>query len=250
MPFGVLLCVGALHREFTIFALPAIALLQWLEARRDPLAGDREVRRGAGPDMDRDRSAETARQHRRTRRGPRERRRRIAGARSRSGRTAALVSSIGLPRAASLLLTQGGPDLFGARPLPLFVGGIWGEGSVGSVAAGLCLAAALVSRLSRLAWIAVTKRVHKVRFQCFCCWCRSRRFSPMDCTAAGDRTADRTELRAACSLVSGRAVRRRTFRLNPRRTSAGPRLRSWPDGRYRQSATTPELQPAVHPQPS
>ena len=34
LAFGVMLCVGTLHREFTILVLPALLIVSWVEGRR------------------------------------------------------------------------------------------------------------------------------------------------------------------------------------------------------------------------
>ena len=66
-----------------------------------------------------------------------------------------------------MLLTQGLPDLFGARPLPLFVGGIWGDGEVGWWLAGAAFAAANLVCIVRLARIEWRHRLTEVRFPLF-----------------------------------------------------------------------------------
>jgi hypothetical protein len=66
-----------------------------------------------------------------------------------------------------LLLTQGLPDLFGARPLPLIAGGIWGDASVGSWLAGGALAAAMLLCAAGLLWIVLKGKARGVRFQVF-----------------------------------------------------------------------------------
>ena len=165
--FGVLLCVGALHREFTMFAVPAIALLLWLDHRRIEWPA---IARSAAALAITWIAIDQLKRHVNIA-GP--------GAELASGAAGSLaLEAVQVGRLLSfhpaiyfarlhLLLTQGMPDLFGARSLPLFVGGIWGEGSVGSVAAGLCLAAALGLSAARLAWLVATKRTHNVRFPVF-----------------------------------------------------------------------------------
>jgi hypothetical protein len=167
VPFGVVLGIGSIHREFTIFALPAIALLQWLNLREvrwpaifksggafavawiaidqlkrhasimDPTSGDRIGSGGS-----------------------------LALEAVHVGRLLSFDPGLYFGRL-HLLLTQGLPDLFGARPLPLFTGGIWGDGSVGSWIAGTALAAALVLCISRLLWMTVRGPLRGVQFQVF-----------------------------------------------------------------------------------
>jgi hypothetical protein len=165
--FGVFLCVGALHREFTIFAVPAIALLQWFEHRRirwpaivrstaalavtwiaiDQLKRHVNI---AGPGADLASGAGGS----------------LALEAVQVGRLLSFHPSVYFARL-HLLLTQGLPDLCGARSLPLFVGGIWGEGSVGSGLAGWALAAALAVCAARLAWMTVRRRAHCAPFPIF-----------------------------------------------------------------------------------
>jgi hypothetical protein len=66
-----------------------------------------------------------------------------------------------------LLLTQGWPDLFGARPLTLITYGMWGDGSVGSWFAGGALAAAAILCAARLLWIIWNDGSRSARFQVF-----------------------------------------------------------------------------------
>ena len=44
VPFGIVFCIGVLHREFTVFALPAIAVALWIEG---DVPSWRDVARGA-----------------------------------------------------------------------------------------------------------------------------------------------------------------------------------------------------------
>lgn len=167
VPFGALLCLGSLHREFTIFALPAIVVLQWLELRevRWPailktagafgvtwLALDQLQRHiniaGPGGNVSAGQGGSLALEA-------------VLVGRSLSFHPAVYLARL------HLLLAQGLPDLFGTRPLPLFAGGIWGDGSVGSGFAGGALAVALVLCAVRLFWIVVNGRSRDARFQVF-----------------------------------------------------------------------------------
>lgn len=167
VPFGVLLCVGSLHREFTLFALPAILILQWFEAREvhwpaiarsaaafgltwiaiDQLKRHVNI---AGPGADAAAGAGGS----------------LALEAMQVGRLLSFHPALYFARL-RLLLTQGLPDLFGARPLPLFVGGIWGDGEVGWWLAGAAFATANLVCIVRLAWIAWRHRLTEVRFQLF-----------------------------------------------------------------------------------
>jgi hypothetical protein len=166
VPFGVLLCIGSLHREFTIFALPAIVVLQWLELREIRWPA---ILKTSGAFAVTWFSLDQLKRHINIA-GP-------GGNVSTPGGSIAL-EAVAVGRSLSfhpavylarlhLLLTQGLPDLFGARPLPLFAGGIWGAGSVGSKFAGGALAVALVMCAVRLFWIIVNGRSHGARFQVF-----------------------------------------------------------------------------------
>jgi hypothetical protein len=165
--FGVVLGIGAIHREFTVFALPAIALLQWLNLRQvrwpailrsasafavtwiviDQLKRHANLMGPASSDnLDAGGSLALEAVH--------------------VGRLLSFDPPLYIGRL-RLLLTQGLPDLFGARSLPLFTGGIWGDGTVGSWVAGVALAAALVLCMVRLLWITVQRPPRGVQFQVF-----------------------------------------------------------------------------------
>jgi hypothetical protein len=167
VPFGILLCIGALHREFTIFALPAIALLEWLERRdiRWPpilkatvafsvtwLAIDQLKRHisGAGPGVNASTPAGGS----------------LALEAVQVGRLLSFHPTVYLGRL-HLLLTQGLPDLFGARPSPPLAYTIWGADNVGSGFAGGALAAAAILCAGRLLWSVWKGRSHSVRFLVF-----------------------------------------------------------------------------------
>lgn len=157
--FGILLCIGSLHREFTLFALPPIALFAWLEHRRvtwrpvtfsliafaatwiliDQLKRHLNI---VGPPTV----------------APAENGSLVLEA-AQVGRLLSFQPALYLARL-NVLLTQGLPDLFGGRPLPLFTGGIWGEGSVGWRVAGVSLGVALAVCVARLFWLCVRGRVH------------------------------------------------------------------------------------------
>jgi hypothetical protein len=165
VPFGLFLCVGWLHREFTIFAVPPILLLEWLESRsiRWPamlqaaaasaavwIAIDQLKRHIniAGPGGDTGTSGSLALEA------------------VQVGKLLSFHPALYFARL-QLLLTQGLPDLFGGRPLPLFVGGVWGEGNVGSWIAGAALLAAVVAGAARLLWILFSRDGRGATFPAF-----------------------------------------------------------------------------------
>jgi len=167
VPFGVVLSVASIHREFTVFALPAIVLLQWLELRevRWPavlkssaafaitwIAIDQLKRHVsvAGPGADNTVAAGGS----------------LALEALHVGRLLSFDPGLYFGRL-HLLLTQGLPDLFGARPLPLFTDGIWGDGDVGSRLAGAALVAAAVFCTGRLLWLVLRGWRRAVQFQGF-----------------------------------------------------------------------------------
>ena len=142
LAFGALLCFGTLHREFTIFALPAIAGARWIEGRRFDWSS---VARGAagflmvwvfvdvlkralggGPLLQ---QAQTI--------GP--------WLSFEAGGYLARVQS---------LVTVGVPDLFGGRTMRPTAYGLNSTLSTGSRVAGLALAAAGLIAVGRLSWIA------------------------------------------------------------------------------------------------
>jgi hypothetical protein len=165
VPFGAFLSMASIHREFTLSAVPAIALLQWLELREirwrsllkstaafafvwiviDQLKRHVSI---AGPGSD------------------------LAGGGSLAlqaehlGQVLSFNPGLYLARL-RLLLTQGLPDLFGARPLPLFTDGIWGDGNAGSWLGGATLVAALALCVARLPWIARRGSIRRVQFPIF-----------------------------------------------------------------------------------
>lgn len=167
VPFGLVLCIGSLHREFTMFALPAILLLQWAEHRaiRWPailkataafavawILVDQVKRHVniAGPGAD---TAGTAAGS-------------LALEAVQVGRLLTFDPARYFGRS-RLLVTQGLPDLFGARPLSLVDGGIWGDTIVGSRVAGIALAAALILCAVRLLWLLTRGARRDVRFPLF-----------------------------------------------------------------------------------
>jgi hypothetical protein len=167
VPFGVLLCIGSLHREFTMFALPAIVVLEWLELRKirwpailkptlafgvtwiviDQLKRHVNI---SGPGADASAGAGGS----------------LALEAVQVARLVSFHPAVYLARL-HLLLTQGLPDLFGARPLPLFTGGVWGDGSVGSWFAGGALAAATILCAGRLLWFILKGRPRSATFPVF-----------------------------------------------------------------------------------
>jgi hypothetical protein len=167
VPFGILLCVGALHREFTMFAMPAIALVEWWELRaiRWPtilkatiafsvswLAIDQLKRHIniAGPGVDARTGAGGS----------------LVLEAVQVGRLLSFHPTVYLARL-HLLLTQGLPDLFGARPSPLISYAIWGTHSVGSQFAGAALAAAIGLCAGGLLWTISKGRSHSAPFLVF-----------------------------------------------------------------------------------
>jgi hypothetical protein len=167
VPFGVVLGIASIHREFTVFALPAVVILQWLELRKvrwpavlkstaacaitwiaiDQLKRHVSV---AGPGSETTVGAGGS----------------LALEAVHVGRLLSFDPGLYFGRL-HLLLTQGLPDLFGARPLPLFTGGIWGVGSVGSWFAGAALVAAAVFCAGRLMWLVLQGERRGVQFPIF-----------------------------------------------------------------------------------
>jgi len=165
VPFGVVLCLGSLHREFTMFAVPPILAWRWLERREirwvavaqaasafaivwiaiDQLKRHVNI---AGPDAP---GAATGS---------------LALEAVQVGRLLSFHPDVYAARL-RLLLTQGLPDLFGARPQPLVAAGIWGDGTIGSSLAGAALAAAIALAAARLLWIAWRRRVAGIQPQLF-----------------------------------------------------------------------------------
>jgi hypothetical protein len=142
LAFGAVLCFGTLHREFTIFALPAIAVASWIEGRR---FDGRSIVRGAiafagvwlcvdvlkralggGPLFQ---EAQTI------------------------GRWLSLHAGGYLPRL-QILLTIGLPDMFGGHAFSPTSHGVNSALLTGSRVAGLALAAAGLTGVCRLLWIA------------------------------------------------------------------------------------------------
>ena len=141
LAFGALLCVGTLHREFTILVLPALLIGSWLEGRRIHWPS---VARGGMAfavvwlvvDL----------------------LKRTLGGGSLTQEAAAigpwLTSSLGayLARLYSLL-TVGLPELVGGHRFPLSAHGLNSAIVAGSVAAGLAFAVAVFLSAGRLLWI-------------------------------------------------------------------------------------------------
>jgi hypothetical protein len=208
VPFGALLCLGSLHREFTIFALPAIVVLQWLELREVRWPAILKASGAFGVTwfaLDQlKRHINMAGPGGNVSTGP-------GGSLALEavlvGRSLSFHPSIYLARL-HLLLAQGLPDLFGARPLPLFTGGIWGDGRAGSWCAGGALAVALVMCAGRLFWIIVNGRSRDARFQVFLGLVSVQAIVVRTAWWHRHRTSDRTQLCLARALSAGRAVRR------------------------------------------
>jgi hypothetical protein len=164
VPFGILLCAGSLHREFTIFALPAIVLLQWLELREVRWPA---VAKAAGAFATTWIAVDLAKKYLDVY-GP-------GSAGSTPASLAKEVVQVGqlltfqpstyLARL-QLLVTQGLPDLFGARIQPLVNVGPRSALDVGSTLAGGALAAAVILCAARLAWL-VRGKSRSVRFQVY-----------------------------------------------------------------------------------
>jgi hypothetical protein len=166
LPFGILLCVGSLHREFTIFALPAIVVLQWLELRE--IRWSAVAKAGGafgatwvvidllkkyvdiyGPGSVGSHPGSGS----------------LAQEAVQVGRLVSFQPATYLARL-QLLLTQGLPDLFGGRPQPLVDIGARSSLTVGSWLAGGALAAAAVLCAARLVWIGRGKG-RSVQFQVY-----------------------------------------------------------------------------------
>ena len=165
--FGALLCVGSLHREFTMFALPPILLLDFMERREIRWRGVAsavgafalvwividELKRHvniAGPGADVLPGGGGS----------------LALEAVQVGRLLSFHPSVYFARL-RLLLSQGLPDLFGARALSLVDAGIWGDGRVGSTIAGAALAAAVVVCAVRVARLIVRRDVRGASFEAF-----------------------------------------------------------------------------------
>jgi hypothetical protein len=167
VPLGILLCIGSLHREFTIFALPAIVVLQWLELREVRWSA---VAKTGGAFAATWIAIDVLKQHVNIS-GPGS-----AGSTLRNGSLALEAVQVGqllstfrpstyLARF-QLLLTQGLADLFGVRPQPLVDAGARSHVIVGSWLAGGALAAAAILCAARLVWIE-RRGKGRVRFQVY-----------------------------------------------------------------------------------
>jgi len=153
--FGAFLCVASLHREFTVFAVPPIILLDWWRARAfrwRSLAMSVAAFAAAWLAVDAIKRIESHAS--------------ISQEAEQVGRLLSFHPDVYFARL-RLLLTQGVPDLFGARPLPLIASGIWGETVVGWRVAGAALACALLVAAGRLVWLALRRRLHVAPFAIF-----------------------------------------------------------------------------------
>jgi hypothetical protein len=164
--FGIVLCVGSLHREFTWFALPPILVLQRMEQREIRW---RAVANAVAAFCVVWIAVDQLKQHIN-----------IAGPGGASvGATGSLaLEAVQVSRLLSfhssvyiarfhLLLTNGVPDLFGARPLTLSAGGLWGEGLIGSYLAGAALAAAAALVAVRLVLIMAKRNAQGIQVQVY-----------------------------------------------------------------------------------
>ena len=164
VPFGILLCVASLHREFTIFSLPAVVVFQWLEAREVRWAA---VAKAGGAFAATWIAVDLAKKYLDVY-GPGS-----AGSAPASlareavqvGQLLTFQPSTYLARL-QLLVTQGLPDLFGARLQPLVDVGPRSALNVGSALAGGALAAAAILCAARLVWIGRGK-ARSVQFQMY-----------------------------------------------------------------------------------
>ena len=164
--FGIVLCVGSLHREFTLFALPPILLIRWLDRReiRWPAVAEAagafallwvaidQLKRHvniAGPDAPPAGASGS-----------------LALEAVQVGRLVSFHPAVYFARL-RLLITQGLPDLFGARAQSLVAAGIWGDGAIGSRTAGIALALAIALAAGRLIWIAARGRARGIHVQFF-----------------------------------------------------------------------------------
>jgi hypothetical protein len=151
LAFGALACFGVLHREFTVFALPAFAVAGWREWRAWRVAGTAKAACGFAavwlvvaalkPHIN------------------------IYGPGGGAHVTGSLVLQVETllkrlsfawePYLGRLgdVLTAGFPEMFGAGPVPLSRFGVRSALSQGRDAAALCLAAAAAVALARLAWM-------------------------------------------------------------------------------------------------
>lgn len=153
--FGAFLCLASLHREFTVFAVPAIVLLDWWKARAfswSSLAKSAVAFVVAWVAVDAMKRLESHGS--------------IAQEAVQVGRLLSLHPDVYVARM-QLLMTQGVSDLFGARPLPLIASGIWGDTIVGWRIAGVAVTLALVAAAGRLVWFAVRGRLHVAPFTMF-----------------------------------------------------------------------------------
>jgi hypothetical protein len=154
IPFGVLLCVGSLHREFTAFALPALAIAVW-DSRRD--WAWRAIARGAAAFVGMWLAIDLLKRHV-SALGPSET---PAAAGSLLLEAQTLSRDLTwhparyLPRLWQVL-TVGLPHLFGARPYALSDYSITSTLRVGSRLAGAAFGAALLIAVIRL--ITVSRR--------------------------------------------------------------------------------------------
>jgi hypothetical protein len=164
--FGMVLCVGSLHREFTWFAVPPILLLQWLEWREIRWRSVAIAVAAFGVVWI---IVDQLKQHVN-----------IAGP---GGATVGATGSLTLEAVQvwrllsfhpsvylsrlQLLLREGVPDLFGARPLLLATAGVWGDALVGSSVAGAALAGAAVFVAMRLVWITAKGHTRGIQMQVF-----------------------------------------------------------------------------------
>jgi hypothetical protein len=148
--FGGLLCFASLHREFTLFALAPVLLLQWIEYREirwPPLL------KAAGAFALVWMAIDQLKQHaaRAAVDGPGVSTGSLALEAVQVGHLLSFRPSVYCARL-HVLVTQGLPDLFGARPVSLIEGGIWGSGTMGSRFAGVVLTAAAIVAAGRLIW--------------------------------------------------------------------------------------------------
>jgi hypothetical protein len=155
LAFGALACFGILHREFTVFALPAFAVAGWREWRAWRATGLAKAACGFAAIW----LTVAALKLQSNIYGP------AGGARV----TGSLVlqfetvlkrlSFAWEPYLGRLgdVLTTGVPEMFGAGPVPLSRFGINSTLSQGRNAAALLLAAAAAVALARLAWLAWTR---------------------------------------------------------------------------------------------
>jgi hypothetical protein len=140
VPFGIVFCIGVLHREFTIFVLPAIAVALWLEG---DVPSWRDVARGAAACV----ATWVAIDFLKLALG--------SGSLAQQAETiGSWISLDGYLIRLQSAIARGVPALFGGRAMRLYVFSIRSALTTGGVVAGVALLAALVVCLASVTRVA------------------------------------------------------------------------------------------------